>query len=79
MADAHARYRDERSGVVADYIPALSQASPNSFGICVVGVHGAVFAVGDVEELFSIQSVSKPFVFALVCDGIGFEIGRAHV
>lgn len=64
---------------MADYIPALSQASPDRFGICVVGVHGGVFAVGDVDELFSIQSVSKPFVFALVCDAIGYEVARLRL
>ena len=33
--------------------------------------HGGVFAVGDAEHEFSIMSVSKPFLFALVCELIG--------
>ena len=41
------------------------------FGICVVATNGSVFAVGDAEHEFSIMSVSKPFVFALVCELIG--------
>ncbi len=76
LAEAHERYRSEHSGSVADYIPALAQAPPDRFGICVVGVRGASFEVGDAEAAFSIQSVSKPFVFALVCDAIGYEAAR---
>ena len=56
---------------MADYIPALAKASPAAFGVCVAGVHGRVFAIGDAEHEFTIQSISKLFVFALVCDTIG--------
>ena len=76
ITDAYERYRSERSGSVADYIPVLAQASPDHFGICVVGVRGASMEVGDAGAAFSIQSVSKPFVFALVCDAIGYEAAR---
>ncbi len=37
---------------------------------------GRFFEVGDVDTAFSIQSVSKPFVFALVCDTIGYDAAR---
>jgi glutaminase len=74
---AHARYLLVGDGVVADYIPALAEASPDWFGICVVGIHGRVFGVGDCDRSFSIQSVSKPFVFALVCEALGPEAARA--
>jgi glutaminase len=46
------------------------------FGICVVGTNGKVYAVGDAEHEFSIMSVSKPFVFALVCQALGAEQAR---
>jgi glutaminase len=39
----------------------------------VVGTNGGVVAVGDAEHEFSIMSVSKPFVFALVCQLLGAE------
>jgi glutaminase len=68
---AYARYRDERSGQVADYIPVLAEADPASFGLCVANTRGDAFALGDADVPFSIQSVSKPFVFALVCDALG--------
>ena len=56
---------------MADYIPALAEAPPDAFGVCVAGVHGRVFAIGDAEQEFTIQSISKLFVFALVCDPLG--------
>ena len=68
---AHARFREERGGRVADYIPALAKADPGAFGICVANTRGDAFSVGDAGQAFSIQSVSKPFVFALVCDALG--------
>jgi glutaminase len=37
----------------------------------VVGTNGNVYAVGDAEHEFTIMSVSKPFVFALVCEALG--------
>jgi len=39
----------------------------------VVGINGGVYAAGDVEHVFSIMSVSKPFVFALVCRQLGAD------
>jgi glutaminase len=65
------RFRGEGGGKVADYIPALAEVDPSLFGICVANTRGDAFAVGDVDHAFSIQSVSKPFVFALVCDALG--------
>jgi glutaminase len=76
VTEAYERYRGNTSGEVADYIPALAKASPDLFGICVVGVRGRMFEIGDVATKFSIQSVSKPFVFALVCDAVGYEQAR---
>ena len=74
--EAYARYRDVDDGVVADYIPVLADVSPDLFGICVVGVNGRVFTAGAADHVFSIQSVSKPFVFALVCQSIGYDAAR---
>jgi glutaminase len=68
---AHEHFRDARDGKLADYIPALAEADAAWFGICVADTHGDTFAVGDAEQTFSIQSISKPFAFALVCDRLG--------
>ncbi|WP_376099915.1 glutaminase A [Roseomonas sp. CCTCC AB2023176] len=73
------RYQAVTDGVVADYIPALGRASPDWFGVCVVGVNGAVHAVGDADRTFTIQSISKPFVFALVCQALGGREARLRI
>ena len=73
------RFRGVDEGAVADYIPALAAASPDLFGVCVAGTGGRSFSVGDAAVPFSIQSVSKPFVFALVCDAIGHEEARRRL
>ncbi len=64
---------------MADYIPALAVAAPELFGIAVVGARGRSFEIGDVATTFSIQSVSKPFVFALVCEAIGYGDARRRL
>ncbi len=71
VSAGYEQFRHLDEGWVADYIPALAKASPEAFGVCVAGVHGRVFAIGDAEHEFTIQSISKLFVFALVCDTIG--------
>ena len=50
-------YRGVDDGNVADYIPVLAEASPDLFGIAVVGPWGRSFEIGDVAARFSIQSV----------------------
>ena len=76
---AYQRYKGLDDGKVADYIPALAKVSRELFGICVVGTSGATFAIGDATHEFSIQSVSKPFVFALVSEFIGAEEARRKI
>jgi glutaminase len=68
VTEAHERYGAHREGEVSRVYPALAEVPPDLFGICVVGAAGAVNAVGDAEHEFAIMSVSKPFVFGLVCD-----------
>ena len=79
VTEAYERYRTNGDGTVADYIPVLASASPTWFGISVVGGRGKSFEIGDVETTFSIQSVSKPFVFALVCEAIGYGEARRRL
>lgn len=58
--------RTAGQGRVADYIPALATADPNAFGMALATVDGDLYGVGDWEQSFSIQSVSKLFSLALV-------------
>ena len=79
LSEAHDRYRDLADGAVADYIPVLAAADPDQFGICVANVHGASRAVGDAMTPFSIQSISKVFVYALACRLHGEDVVRAAI
>jgi len=63
---AHAKYKDLKEGANADYIPALAKVPSNLFGIALVTVDGQVYTIGDVDQQFSIQSISKAFTLAEV-------------
>ncbi len=76
LDEVHELYGPEQAGAVADYIPALARTDPSLYGICVVGVRGRTFSAGDATHEFSLQSISKAFVFALVCDVLGHEEAR---
>lgn len=70
---AHGRFVGAEAGTVADYIPVLGAADPDLFGISVVDVLGGAHDVGDASHSFSIQSISKMFVCALVLQEHGRE------
>lgn len=59
-------------GQQADYIPALAQVNPDRFGICLTTTHGKQYCVGDAQERFSVQSISKVFSLAM-CLGLEGE------
>ena len=61
----------ETGGAVADYIPELGKADPAHFGISLATLDGHVYEAGDTRIPFTIQSMSKPFVFALALDTLG--------
>jgi glutaminase len=69
--DAHERYHANRDGEPSPAYPALQAVDPDLFGLCVVATDGASFTAGDADHAFTIMSVSKPFVFALVCERLG--------
>jgi glutaminase len=77
--EAHERYKSVADGGNSTVYPALARVPSELFGICVVGTSGNVYAVGDAEHEFSIMSVSKPFVFALVCQALGHEEVRRRL
>ena len=76
VSDAHRRFETNTGGQNSQVYPALARVPSELFGICVVGINGRVYAAGDTDYEFSIMSVSKPFVFALVCETIGPEEAR---
>lgn len=79
LHEAYGHYRYDDDGAVADYIPALAEVDPALFGACIVGARGNLAEVGDAHHQFSIQSISKAFVFALVLDAIGHDAVLEHI
>jgi len=79
VAEAHERYRSNTEGQNSQVYPALARVPSQLFGICVVGTSGNFYAVGDADHEFTIMSVSKPFVFALVGDVLGTEQVREKI
>lgn len=64
------------SGQVADYIPALRRVDPKKFGIAIVTRDGETAAMGDANEAFSIQSISKVFTLTAALGRIGSDLWR---
>src|ERR1043166_5149309 len=71
LEQCHHDFAADDKGAVADYIPELSKADPAHFGISLATLDGHVYEVGDSNVPFTIQSISKPFVFALALDTLG--------
>ena len=77
--EAYRRYRSETSGVTSQVYPALARVPGHLFGLCVAGTDGSMYRAGDSGHEFTIMSVAKPFVFALVCDVLGAERVRQEL
>ena len=71
LAASHARHRDNDGGALADYIPELAAVEPDRFGIAVATVGGKLFTAGDATREFTIQSISKAFVYCLALELAG--------
>jgi glutaminase len=77
-------YRDiepwRNAGRVANYIPELAKVPAERFGMAIVTLDGEVFSVGDAQQRFSIQSISKLFActlaFQLLGDTLWQRVGR---
>jgi glutaminase len=77
--EAYARFRTERGGAVSTVYPALAAAAPEQFGVAMAEVTGAVHTAGDARTEFTIMSVAKPFVFALVCEALGADTAGRRI
>jgi len=75
LQSLHQSFASITDGKVATYIPELGKANPDWFGICLVTATGNVYEVGDSQQPFTIQSISKPFVYGLALE----DHGRSHV
>ncbi len=73
LEEIHAKYREDFNGNVATYIPELAKVDPSLFGIALVTADGQAYEVGDTDHLFTIQSISKPFVYGFALEDHGVE------
>ncbi|QCB50994.1 glutaminase A [Rhodococcus sp. PAMC28707] len=65
LKDVFEACRDNTSGAVADYIPELAAVAPDGYGIALATSDGYVYEIGETATPFTIQSISKPFTYAL--------------
>lgn len=65
--------RSDVSGEVAQYIPQLKEADPNPLALAMCTVDGHIYGAGDDEHEFTMQSISKPFAYALALQEQGPE------
>lgn len=76
---AFERFRSNADGAVSQVYPALAAIPSSLFGICFAGTDGTMYTAGDADYPFTLMSVSKPFVFALVCDALGADVVRDRI
>ncbi|MTJ51871.1 glutaminase A, partial [Anabaena sp. UHCC 0253] len=81
LKELHSQYKSLKEGVVANYIPELAKVNPDLFSICIVTTDGQIYEVGDFQQLFTIQSISKVFVYgqALADHGRDYLLTRVGV
>jgi glutaminase len=75
----HAQYLKNNDGEIATYIPELGKANPAHFGISLATKDGRIFETGDSDQLFTIQSISKPFTYGMALEVFGQEKVSQHV
>jgi glutaminase len=73
IREAYDKFRSDTTGKNADYIPYLAQVDSRLFGVAVVTTDNQVFALGDVDYSFSIQSISKVYTLALAMEELGAD------
>lgn len=71
LQELHLKYQHLQEGKLANYIPELAKVNPELFSICVMTIDGQIFTVGDYQHLFTIQSISKVFVYGMALEEHG--------
>lgn len=79
LENIHKKHLSNSSGEVAQYIPELAGVDPSPFGIALATVNKDLYTVGDVDVPFTMQSISKPFVFGMALEHLGTEKVYQHV
>ena len=68
---AYAQHHAAPGGANADYSPYLAKVPSDLSGVVVVTVDGDVFAAGDTDYPFAIESISKVCTLALALEDVG--------
>ncbi|MBV6645497.1 MAG: glutaminase [Cyclobacteriaceae bacterium] len=67
LSDIHAEVQNmQLEAKPAQYIPELANVDPDQFGICLTDLDGHVYGVGDYQQAFSVQSITKVFTLTMV-------------
>jgi glutaminase len=74
LDDAYHTLKKQNPGKNADYIPALAKVDSAYFGLALVTPDGKIYTQGDVNQPFSIQSISKVFTLALAMEQQGPQV-----
>ncbi|HIY64881.1 MAG TPA: glutaminase [Candidatus Agrococcus pullicola] len=69
----------DADGELASYIPELANVDPAQLAVAVCTPDGTVYAAGDADAQFTIQSISKPFAYALALRDRGLDVVLDHV
>lgn len=68
---AFAKFKGDKSGTNADYIPYLANVQSNLFAVVIVTTNGQIYSIGDINYAFSIQSCSKVFTLCQIMQESG--------
>ncbi|GAB2456232.1 glutaminase [Streptomyces incanus] len=79
LAEVLGNVESDTSGELAGYIPELAAADPERLGAAFAMIGGEVYGAGDIDIEFTIQSISKPFAYALALSDRGFDSVLAKV
>lgn len=66
--------REDTRGATADYIPELAEADPERLGIAMTTTLGRTDSAGDDQVEFTIQSISKAFIYAAALEDRGRDV-----
>jgi len=79
LSEALANFAPMGEGELHPGLAELGKGDPDHFGACIAGVTGEPIAVGHAEHPFTLQSISKAFVFALACEELGCDEVRERI
>lgn len=71
--EAYEKFKDDKTGKNADYIPYLARVDSKLFGIAACMPDGEIIAVGNCDYIFGVESVSKVMTAILILEQYGAD------